>query len=62
MIGCCQIANVHLATLDPQIVSESLAKQDRQITSNNLAITEVQIASNQNDACPRHLAMLVTSC
>jgi hypothetical protein len=21
-----------------------------------------QIASNQNDACPRHLAMLVTAC
>jgi hypothetical protein len=53
---------VHLATLYQQIVSESLAIQDRQITGDDLAIKEVQIASNQNDACPRHLAMLVTSC
>ena len=28
---------------------------------NDLAMKEVQIASNQNDACPHHLAMLVTS-
>jgi hypothetical protein len=62
VIGCHQIANVHLATLDEQIISKSLAIQDCQITSNDLAIKEVQIASNQNDACPRHLAMLATSC
>jgi hypothetical protein len=61
-MGCCQITNVHLATLERQIFSESLAIQDRQITSNNLAIQEGQIASNQNDACTRHLAMLVMSC
>jgi hypothetical protein len=53
---------VHLATFERQIISESLAIQDCQITSNNLAIQEGQIASDQNDACPRHLAMLVTSC
>jgi hypothetical protein len=53
---------VHLVTLDCQIVSKSLAIQDRQITSNDLAIGELQIASDQDDACPRHLAMLVTSC
>jgi hypothetical protein len=53
---------VHLATLEHQIVSESLGIQDRQITSNNLAIQEGQIASNQDDACPRHLAMLVMLC
>ncbi len=53
---------MHLATLECQIVSESLAVQDCQITSNELAIQEGQIASNQDDACPRHLAMLVTSC
>jgi hypothetical protein len=53
---------VNLATLDPQIVSKYLAIHVQQITSNDLAIKEVQIASNQGDACPRHLAMLVTSC
>jgi hypothetical protein len=53
---------VNLATLDRQIVSKYLAIHNRQITSNNLAIKEVQIASDQNDACQRHLAMLVTSC
>jgi hypothetical protein len=53
---------VHLATVDCQIVSKYLARHVRQITSNDLAMKEVQIASNQNDACPRHLAMLVTSC
>jgi hypothetical protein len=36
--------------------------QDCQIASNDLAIREHQIASNQDDACPRHLAMLVKSC
>jgi hypothetical protein len=53
---------MNLATLDCQIVSEYLAIHVRQITSDDLAIKEVQIASNQNDACPRHLALLVTSC
>ncbi len=53
---------MHLATLDCQIISESLAIQDCQITSKNLAIQEGQIASDQDDACPCHLAMLVTSC
>ncbi len=61
-MGCCQIANVHFATLERRIVSESLAIQDCQITSNDLTIQEGQIASNPNDACPRHLAMLVMSC
>jgi hypothetical protein len=51
-----------LAKLERQIVSESLAIQDRQITSNDLAIQQSQIASNKDDACPRHLAMLMTSC
>jgi hypothetical protein len=53
---------MNLAKLDCQIVSKYLAIHVCQITSNDLAIKEVQIASNQNDACPRHLAMLVTSC
>jgi hypothetical protein len=53
---------MHLATLKCQIVSKSLAIQDHQITSDDLAIQEGQIASDQNDACPHHLAMLVTSC
>jgi hypothetical protein len=53
---------VNLATLEHQIISEYLAIQDCQITSDNLVINEGQIASNQNDACPRHLAMLVASC
>jgi hypothetical protein len=53
---------VNLATLECQIASEYLAIHVRHITSNDLAIKEVQIASNQNDACPRHLAMLVMSC
>jgi hypothetical protein len=53
---------VRLATLERQIVSEALAIQDHQITSNDLAIGEHQIASNQDDAYPRHLAMLATSC
>jgi hypothetical protein len=53
---------MHLATLEHQIISKSLAIQDRQIASNDLAIEECQIASNQDDACPRHLAMLVMSC
>jgi hypothetical protein len=52
---------MHLATLECQIVSKYLAIQDHQITSNDLAIQEGQISSNQNDACPHHLAMLVTS-
>ncbi len=45
-----------------QIVSKSLAIQDCQITSDDLAIGEHQVASNQDDACPHHLAILVTSC
>jgi hypothetical protein len=49
-------------TLKHQIVSEYLAIHVYQITSNGLAIKEVKIAINQNDACPHHLAMLVTSC
>jgi hypothetical protein len=53
---------MHLATLERQIISKALAIQDRQITSNDLAIKEGQITSNQNDACPRHLAILVMSC
>ncbi len=62
MIGCRQIANVHVATLEHQIVSKSLAIQDRQITSNDSVIKEGQIASNQDGTCPHHLAKLVTSC
>ncbi len=53
---------MHLATLEHQIVSKSLAMQDCQITSEDLAIQEGQIASNQDEACPRHLAMLKMSC
>jgi hypothetical protein len=53
---------MHLATLECLIISESLAIQDCWISSNNLAIQEGQIDSNQDDACPRHLAMLVMSC
>jgi hypothetical protein len=53
---------MHLVTLERQIVSKYLAIQDRQITRDDLAIKEGQIASNQDDACPHHLAMLVTSC
>jgi hypothetical protein len=52
---------VHLVTLERQIVSKVLAIQNCQIASNDLAIRERQIASNQDDACPCHLAMLVTS-
>jgi hypothetical protein len=53
---------MNLATLECQIISEYLVIYVPQITSNNLAMKEVLIASNQNDACPHHLAMLVTSC
>jgi hypothetical protein len=53
---------MNLATIKRQIVSEYLGIHVCQITSNNSATKEVQIASNQNDACPHHLAMLVTSC
>jgi hypothetical protein len=53
---------MHLAIQERQIVSKDLAIQDCQIASNGLAIRERQIASNQDDACPHHLAMLVTSC
>jgi hypothetical protein len=53
---------MNLATFYRQIVSKYLAVHVCQITSNGLAIKEDQIASNQNDACPRHLAMLVMSC
>jgi hypothetical protein len=58
----CQIANVHLAKQERQIVSKYLAIQDRQNASDDLAITERQIASDQDDTRPRHLAMLVMSC
>jgi hypothetical protein len=51
---------VHLAIQECQIVSKAL--QDCHIASDDLAIRECQIASDQNDARPRHLAMLVTSC
>jgi hypothetical protein len=51
-----------LATLDCQIVSKFLTIQDCQIASNDLAIGERQIASDQDDACPFHVALLVTSC
>jgi hypothetical protein len=60
-IGCRQITNVNLTSLERQIVSEYLVIYVRQITSNYLAIHESQITSNQNDVCPHHLAMLVTS-
>jgi hypothetical protein len=53
---------MNLATLEHQIISEYLAIHVRQITSNDLAMKEVQIASYQIDTCPRHLAMVVTSC
>jgi hypothetical protein len=53
---------VHLAIQECQIVSKDLAIQNRQIASNDLAIKERQFASNQDDPCPHHLAMLVTSC
>jgi hypothetical protein len=53
---------MNFATLECWIVSKYLAIHVCHITSNDLAIKEVQIASDQNDACPRHLAMLVTSC
>ncbi len=53
---------MHSVTLECQTVSKSLAIQDPQITSDDLAMGERQIASHQDDACPRHLAMLVTSC
>jgi hypothetical protein len=52
---------VHLAIHKHQIVSKYLAIQDCQIESNDLVTKECQIASNQDDARPRHLAMLVTS-
>jgi hypothetical protein len=60
-IGCRQIANMNLATVDHQIVSEYLAIHVHQITSNDLALKKVRIDRNQNDACPHHLAMLVMS-
>jgi hypothetical protein len=53
---------MHLATLECHIVSKALAIPNFQIASNNLAIQEGQITSDHDDACPRHLAMLVTSC
>jgi hypothetical protein len=61
-IYSCQIAKVHLAIQECQIVSKALAIQDHQIASNDLSIRECQIASNPDDACPRHLVMLTTSC
>jgi hypothetical protein len=57
-----QTAKMHLAIQEREIISKALAVQDRQIASNDLAIRECQITSNQDDACPRHLAMLVMSC
>jgi hypothetical protein len=53
---------MHLAIQERQIISEALVIQDHQIVSNDLEIRECQIASNQDDACPRQLAILVTSC
>ncbi len=53
---------MRLGILECQIVNEALAIQISQITSDDLVIQEGQIASNQDDACPRHLALLVTSC
>jgi hypothetical protein len=53
---------VHLEKQECQITSKYLGIQDCQIASNYLAIRECQIASNQDDNCPHHLAMLVTSC
>ncbi len=41
--GCCQIANLSLATLDHQIVSKNLAIYVCWITSNDLAIEEVKL-------------------
>jgi hypothetical protein len=52
---------MHLATLESQIVSKALEIQNCQIASNDLVIGERQIASDQDDACPCHLGMLVTS-
>ncbi len=42
-IGCCQIANVTLATLDRQIVNNNLAISVCRITSNDLAIKEAKL-------------------
>jgi hypothetical protein len=42
VIGCCQIANLSLATLDCQIVSKNLAIYVHGITSNDLAIEEAK--------------------
>jgi hypothetical protein len=53
---------MHLATLERCIVSKSLAIQDRQRSSDDLAIQDGRIANDQDDACPHHLVMLVTSC
>jgi hypothetical protein len=53
---------VHLAKQECKIASKFLAIKDCQIASNYLAIKERQITSNQDDDCPHHFAMLVTSC
>jgi hypothetical protein len=53
---------VHLATLECQTISKSLAIQNYQITKQGFSNKKGQIASNQDDAWPRHLAMLVMSC
>ncbi len=52
---------MNLAALEHQIISEYLGIHVHQITSDNLVIKKLQIASDQGDACPHHLAMLVTS-
>ena len=52
---------MHLATFERQTVSKALAVHVPQMTIDDLAIGERQISSNQDDACPHHLAMLVTS-
>jgi hypothetical protein len=43
VIGCCQIANVNLATLDCQIVSENLGISVRRTKSKDLAILEAKL-------------------
>jgi hypothetical protein len=53
---------VHLAIQECQIASKALGIQNCLIASDDLGIRECLIASDQDDACPRHLAMLVTSC
>jgi hypothetical protein len=56
----CHRAFSNIGALDCQQIFSNTRSPD--IASNNLAIKEVQIASNQDEACPRHLAMLMMSC